>query len=215
MIDNIRCLEEIKSERIIIRKYKESDATKVTLLIIEAFGSKFTNLKHIDKTVLSDLLKELKIEKELIHSENYVAEINDEVVGIIGLRQKHDYRDKGYNYIELMKLYGVRNVIVVLLSLKLMGLQEIRYNEIYIEHVAVSPKFRGRGVGSSLIKHCTNKYEKLNNALILSLNVAGNNKGSIKLYKRLGFKAVSTSHSILAMMFLGEMTWIYMEKKLK
>ncbi len=59
----------------------------------------------------------------------------------------------------------------------------------YICNLGVSPKSRGLGVGSALIKHETEKASK-NGYKDISLDVATNNPKAESLYQRLGFKLV-------------------------
>lgn len=59
----------------------------------------------------------------------------------------------------------------------------------YIYDIAILSDHRGRGLGSKMIESCLRalKEEKIDKA---SLQVTGENKGALKLYKRIGFREV-------------------------
>lgn len=61
-------------------------------------------------------------------------------------------------------------------------------NEWYIDSVVVDSHFRGRGVGSSLIKHVINTKKDTH---IITLNCEYDNSNAYALYTKLGFKHLS------------------------
>ena len=54
----------------------------------------------------------------------------------------------------------------------------------YIGEIYIIPEYRGQGIGSTILKHEVENYDKLR------LQVAFDNEGALRLYKSLGFKIV-------------------------
>ncbi|EFS03577.1 acetyltransferase, partial [Listeria seeligeri FSL S4-171] len=79
--------------------------------------------------------------------------------------------------------------------------------ERYIDFIAVSPHFRGRGIGKKLIFQCKKLFpnERVN------LYVAKNNGNAYQLYKKLGFQVIKKNNSALAGMLTGIKEWYMME----
>ncbi|KAF4672756.1 hypothetical protein FOL47_000160 [Perkinsus chesapeaki] len=57
----------------------------------------------------------------------------------------------------------------------------------YIDEVEVSPKFRGGGIGTQLIRYSIQQGRKAKNVLAMTLYVDEENDGAIPLSKRMGF----------------------------
>lgn len=63
------------------------------------------------------------------------------------------------------------------------------FDEIHIQNVATAPEYRGRGIGSKLLKHLISYAD--DNNLKITLEVNTKNTRALSLYKKYGFKAVS------------------------
>ena len=61
--------------------------------------------------------------------------------------------------------------------------------EVYITNVAVSPSHRGQGIGAMLVGFLK-EYSKTENVDFITLEVRKSNFVAIKLYDKMGFKAV-------------------------
>jgi len=72
--------------------------------------------------------------------------------------------------------YGIKNKILLTVD------KRKKDGATHIMDFFVSPKYRGKGLGTSFLKAIQEKYDKL------YLNVFARNKEAIKLYKKLGFK---------------------------
>ena len=60
------------------------------------------------------------------------------------------------------------------------------FDEIHINNLAVLPQFRGRGMGSAVLRHVLEKARKLGGTRA-TLEVRASNEGARRLYERLGF----------------------------
>jgi len=65
------------------------------------------------------------------------------------------------------------------------------FDEIHINNVAVLPQFRGRGVGTMLMRHVLAEGRRLG-ASRATLEVRASNRRAIELYERLGFHVAAT-----------------------
>jgi ribosomal-protein-alanine N-acetyltransferase len=60
------------------------------------------------------------------------------------------------------------------------------FDEIHINNVAVLPEYRGRGMGSAVLRHVLQEAQRLG-ATRATLEVRASNTGAGRLYERLGF----------------------------
>ena len=60
------------------------------------------------------------------------------------------------------------------------------FDEIHINNVAIRPQFRGRGMGTALMRHVLAQAKVLG-ARRATLEVRASNIGALRLYQRLGF----------------------------
>jgi ribosomal-protein-alanine N-acetyltransferase len=60
------------------------------------------------------------------------------------------------------------------------------FDEIHINNVAVLPQYRGRGMGSAVLRHVLQEARRLG-AARATLEVRASNSGAARLYERLGF----------------------------
>ncbi len=60
------------------------------------------------------------------------------------------------------------------------------FDEIHVNNVAILPQFRGRGIGSALLRHVLAEGRRLG-ARRATLEVRASNDGARRLYERLGF----------------------------
>jgi len=65
------------------------------------------------------------------------------------------------------------------------------FDEIHINNVAMRPQFRGRGIGSTLLRHVLSEARRLG-ARRATLEVRASNEGARRLYERLGFYVAAT-----------------------
>ena len=65
------------------------------------------------------------------------------------------------------------------------------FDEIHINNVAVRPQFRGRGIGTALMRHVLSEGARLG-ARRATLEVRSSNADARRLYERLGFYVAAT-----------------------
>jgi ribosomal-protein-alanine N-acetyltransferase len=65
------------------------------------------------------------------------------------------------------------------------------FDEIHINNVALRPPFRGRGIGSALLRHVVAEARRLG-ARRATLEVRASNVAARRLYERLGFYVAAT-----------------------
>lgn len=65
------------------------------------------------------------------------------------------------------------------------------FDEIHINNVAVLPRYRGRGMGTALMRHVLDEARKLG-ARRATLEVRASNQAAVRLYERLGFAVAAT-----------------------
>ena len=65
------------------------------------------------------------------------------------------------------------------------------FDEIHINNVAVRPRFRGRGIGTALMRHVLAEAKRLG-ARRATLEVRSSNADARRLYQRLGFYVAAT-----------------------
>jgi [ribosomal protein S18]-alanine N-acetyltransferase len=65
------------------------------------------------------------------------------------------------------------------------------FDEIHINNVALRPQFRGRGIGSALLRHVVAEAKRLG-ARRATLEVRASNTAARRLYERLGFYVAAT-----------------------
>lgn len=83
----------------------------------------------------------------------------------------------------------------------------------YVFSFRVKPKWRGKGIGSLLLQHIEDDLLQRGFKLI-TLNVAKDNPGAIRLYKRMGYQVIGSSPGIWSfkdhqgkMQYVNEPAW--------
>jgi len=103
-----------------------------------------------------------------------VAEINGEIAGmLLGYRQPDPY--------DTSDLASVSRILRPLIEL-----ESLAPGSWYVNAVATYEKFRGRGVGSGLMR-AAEQLARSSGAAELSLIVASRNTGAAAMYRRLGY----------------------------
>jgi ribosomal-protein-alanine N-acetyltransferase len=65
------------------------------------------------------------------------------------------------------------------------------FDEIHINNVALRPHYRGRGIGTALLRHVLAEGRQLG-ARRATLEVRASNEAACRLYQRLGFYVAAT-----------------------
>lgn len=131
----------------------------------------------------ADYINELVDEGAYITVQNYVDSVDE----LNWMLSKIERLKEGKSFI-LIAIDSKQN--------KLAGLLELKPEEPPFQHncefsVSVRKEYRGRGIAKNLFKIAINEAKKLGYINIL-LYVAAENKKALKLYKKLGFKKITT-----------------------
>ena len=70
----------------------------------------------------------------------------------------------------------------------------IVFDEVHINNVAVLPQYRGRGMGSAILRHALADAQR-RGARRATLEVRASNTGAVRLYQRLGFATTAVRHA--------------------
>lgn len=125
------------------------------------------------------------------YTNHFVAELNGEVVGsIMSYRQPSFLLLNGGTALRIVSVYGFSAPKVMGRGLTTEGMiKPPRPGRLYLGHIAVSEKHRGKGIGKELIRFMAQKFPELK---ILSLDVSQKNEAAISLYKGLGFQTIES-----------------------
>jgi ribosomal protein S18 acetylase RimI-like enzyme len=174
---------------VIIRKGKPQDAEKIAELMILAGDGLFeTILGKKAHKVLTELVS--MPHNYLSYDKSIVAEINNEVVGLVMIFSKSAYdKEKEFTEDFLMKSLGIRSFISLIIFHLLLpkNFGKPMENELYINCMAVSKKFQKRGIGKKLLNEVIDKFNR-SSIPDISLDVVSTNENAISLYKSLGFE---------------------------
>lgn len=140
---------------------------------------------------------------------HYVAKDKETVLGVILVQiDKKQKPESKIPLLDLMNSYGIINVTKIIL--KMSSLESSSFKENYIEHLAVSSRARGQGIGSLLLLRV--EEDLLNtHAKSLTLAVTKDNPAQ-HLYKRHGFEIFESKHSFIKDKLLKTPDWYYMRK---
>jgi ribosomal protein S18 acetylase RimI-like enzyme len=112
-----------------------------------------------------------------------VAEIDGEVVGLVGLDAAgREFMEPSFR--DIWKLYGWRTFRVILYG-SLLG-TDFKEEELLIGAIAVDELHRGKGVGNRLLDAVV-EYASSNGYAAVKLSVIDTNPGARRLYERYGF----------------------------
>jgi ribosomal protein S18 acetylase RimI-like enzyme len=89
----------------------------------------------------------------------------------------------------------------------------IERGEAFITDVAVLAPFRRGGVARALLARAEQEA-RLRAKRFLGLYVSARNQGARRLYCELGYREVRVRRSLLAWLFFGQGSWVYMRKEL-
>ncbi len=131
----------------------------------------------------------IKSGNTISYKNHYVAELNGEVVGaIMSYRQPSFLLLNGGTALRIVSVYGFSAPKVMARGLITEGMiRPPKSGRLYLGHIAVSEKHRGKGIGKELIRFMSKEFPQFQ---ILSLDVSQKNEAAIRLYKGLGFQTM-------------------------
>ncbi|BCR36258.1 GNAT family N-acetyltransferase [Mariniplasma anaerobium] len=196
----------------IIRPFEKEDYPSVVDIIADSFSSKFNKLTKMGIEKTKDFMIDSTLFDDQPQDGYWVAQYDDKIVGVLKLKTDQLIKIKNKikpSFFKLSKTYGFINVI----KLSLAGLilnDSPKKNTCYIEHIAVDKNARGLGIGKKLMAKATEQLQNNPNINRLTLYVASDNDGAIKLYEKLGYKTIKITKSLLTKLLLNEKKWLYM-----
>lgn len=166
---------------VLIRKAKPTDAEVAVPLIMDAIG-------NIAEQMTGET-NPIAVEHEMIalfkrqdnrHSflNTWIAETDKHVVGVMVFYTGAQALQLDANLVEWLE---EKNGLPVDIP------PEAHVDEYYIDTVCVDPRFRGKGIGSLLLKHAE-VVAREEESTKLALNVEIEKESAIRLYERLGYQ---------------------------
>jgi ribosomal protein S18 acetylase RimI-like enzyme len=149
------------------------------------------------------------IQKLVTHHHNHlshryvqVAESDDQVVGIATLVPAIELNDET-DYDSVLNFWArLRWQIAHRLILDRVLQHTYPADSFYIANLAVTPAYRGKGIGTQLLQHCiANATAAGANRIFISVDI--NNPRAQKLYESIGFQVIATKTVSLLKMTIG------------
>ncbi|HCM88764.1 MULTISPECIES: N-acetyltransferase [Vagococcus] len=181
-------------------------AILIKSLVLESFKSKFSQSGFTNSEIIS--LSELfwKIPDKKESNCQYVVIQNKQLAGTMLLKRDNYPEESMKHYVLLFFKHNPFKIFKLLATLSVLE-HQVKKNEIYIDYIVIDQHFRNLGIGSKLLNKAMTSIKE---DQYLSLYVAKSNIGAIELYKKKGFKIVTTKNSYLRKIFLNEEGWHYM-----
>ncbi len=187
-----------ENNQIVLRKGCENDSENIAELIYSS-GSEAFNFMHFNKeNVLKYIKYEFRTKIPSFFGNTYSWVGEDKQGNIISSAISYS-REQYYlmtcgTIIKIICFYKFKS-FKVLKRLSMMGqlVTPPKKNKWFLSCLAVSPNFRGNGLGESIIKQQM-KWAKENGYVIYALDVSEKNQRAKMLYERIGLKV--TKHKI-------------------
>lgn len=203
----------MKQETKVIRANK-SHAEEIQKIFFEGFSAKLGFITRKRDLQLS-IAQDFKLFNFESAEQDFVGILDNQVLGFLTLKfsgqSKRDHR-QSLQVKELLQKYGFFAVLRAWLF-DLIFQHKLKVNELYIDTVGVLTDAQGKGVGTALMRFCET-FAKDHHCKRLTLMVIYENPRAMALYKRLGYKVVS-SHSLWLLKRSTGISGAYlMEKKI-
>ncbi|MDO7907706.1 N-acetyltransferase [Paenibacillus sp. JX-17] len=194
---------------------KEEYEASVSRLLLEGFRRKFQCGTGLNDEQLQLLLERLLVmDEQRGKGQRIVAIQEDSIVGSLSLqfqvrsRPSIKARDllpvwKGIRGVGWWAALGFAGRLVCLSHRPALG-------EMYIADVSVHERFRGAGVGTTMLGWALREAALRPEIRYTTLHVSGSNLGAKRLYERLGFRTLESQRSAFMAWLTGEQEWNYM-----
>ncbi len=199
-----------------IRPMIEDDFSQSADIITHAFRGKMVTLKSWSDERVKNLLLYLPAFDINNLEGNYVYTYDKIVVGVLCLKWQKQQKSKTtprFNIFKAIKRFGVFKLFVTIFTLIILE-SKVTKDEMLVDYIAIHPDYRGKGIGSKLLKFGEEQARGNKEITTYSLMVIGQNQRAIKLYEKLGFKVVKTTKLFFLRIFTGIKVFHYMEKDL-
>ena len=188
---------------LIIRKARKDDYVAVFPILNQIFDEMdMATIKRLPDSQFYDLMRLGFISENYRYSYNRIWVATDEHDRVLGILCMYSDRDQGIIDVVLRK-----EMAKVGLPMKtdIFTDKEAEKGEWYIDAIAVSPKYWGRGIASKLLDVAP-KIAKKHGFSVVSLNVDKENPRAQRLYVHKGFE---TTHA----MTIGDRVYDHMVKR--
>ncbi|ANF96308.1 hypothetical protein AR543_10045 [Paenibacillus bovis] len=197
---------------ITIRPCFPEDLPAVCTLLAHSFADIFGSIVRLDEQQLITLLMQIWAPNALAADRIQVAAwINQQMIGVIGLQWSIGSSPAGSSlphFGSLSRQYGFWNMCRFVAGMSALEHKPLP-GEGYIEHIATASVYRGRGIAGSLLQWAQ-QYTAEQSWNRLTLHVSHNNEQAISLYKKVGFRHLSSYSSWAQQLLLHEPGWHYM-----
>ncbi len=132
---------------------------------------------------------------------SFVAVSNGEMVGIAGFKTAQGSLTGGISFRVMKEQIGYWGAIRAVLVLALLERKQVA-GQFLMDGIGVSPKMRGRGIGTELL-HSLIEYAQKEGYRSVRLDVIDTNPAARRLYERVGFVPVKTEKFAYLKWLLG------------
>ena len=173
-------------------------------VVHDAFAEKF----RIGFRDADDLIR---LFRDSVDTTNCLSALVDgQFAGLLTIRtdgQEFYHLNMGALFTRFSPLRALR----ILLNLLLLA-DELKGDEFVVETLAVDLAYRGRGVGTALLRKAEERARSMGK-YTMSLGVVGENAGAIRLYERVGYRRTYTWDGYLVRLATGAAEVHRMEKR--
>lgn len=168
------------------------DLDQVAELIYETELAIFRPLMGLDeKSALKNIKKLLKYGNNSLGHE-HVHVVCDGRENVLGISLSYGGKETSFwndfkAYFEILDFKGFLRYLTKGTAINELLTASLDKDDYYLSNIAVDPAFRGRGIGSYILKNVIKLAAEKESRKIV-LDVTFSNKGALKLYKRMGFK---------------------------
>ncbi|MCM3782634.1 GNAT family N-acetyltransferase [Neobacillus mesonae] len=190
-------------EIVSMSKLTEQQILQAAEVYVNSYYSELSSLSK-DETVLTKIIKSSFIEKQF-----YAAVMDHQIVGIMAYSTSSS-RSQHFEKDALKRVLGTTqgSVVHYFLANQFHKKLPLNENECFLEAVATDPKYRGRGIATSMLLHLIQQLP----FNVFKLEVVDTNRAARSIYEKQGFRVYKTVKQRLFRKRLGFKEKLYMMK---